>query len=102
MHSSEYLYGIKPIEFVHLPYMMALKKKLDSGKKLHDALYFVKKRSYEQEVRLFYVRKAIKHTQKLIDEANDGIRHGRGRAVWIKTLLCKMLTMSIKILQCRP
>jgi len=67
--STQYLYGIDPLELENKFYKEALQYKLDSAKKLHVELYG-KDRTYGSDIhkRLFYVQKAIKHTEMLLYE----------------------------------
>ena len=72
MKTTQYLYGIEPVELENKFYLEALKYKLESGMKLHKEIY-LSNSSYgsEEHNRLFYVQKAIAHTRKLINELED-------------------------------
>lgn len=65
---TEYLYGIKLEEFLELPYKTAVRLKHKSGQALELKLYYKSDKDFEDEVRLFKVRKAVKHNEKLIRE----------------------------------
>ena len=66
-HSTEYLYGIKPQDFEDMKYFDALEFKKQQGQKLYKSLY-ITIRTTREDVRMHYVAKALKHTQKLLDE----------------------------------
>jgi len=70
--TTQYLYGIQPNELENKFYYEALQYKLDAAKKLHVELYNLP-HSYGDEVhiRLFYVQKAINHTQNLLNEKTE-------------------------------
>lgn len=65
---TEYLYGVDVIRFVFLPYKWAIKYKLEKGIELMHTLYLMDNKDFEDEVRLFYVNKAINHNKKLLSE----------------------------------
>jgi len=65
---TKYLYNICPIELENKLYFDALAYKLEAGRKLYKELYYIKSRTEEECIRLFYIRKAILHTEKLLSE----------------------------------
>ncbi len=65
---TEYLYGVKVIWFLFLPYKWAIKYKLKKSMELMRTLYFIENKDFDDELRLFYVNKAIKHNEKLLRE----------------------------------
>jgi len=65
---TEYLYGIQPSELENKFYYEALAYKKEAGQRLLKALYLKDDRTEEEGVRLFFVQKAINHTQSLLDE----------------------------------
>ena len=66
-HSTEYLYGITPQDLEDMKYFEALEYKKQQGQKLYKSLYDMR-RNEREDVRMHYVAKALKHTQKLLDE----------------------------------
>jgi len=79
MHTTEYLYGIKPIELEGLDYYSALQYKYNQGVKLYQELYLKENKTEDDNIRLFHVEKAVRHTKKLIDERDEhGIYHYHG------------------------
>ena len=67
MKSTEYLYNIKPEQLYGLEYYEALKFKLDNCTELFRKLYM----HPEDNERLFWVNKAMNHTQKLLNERDS-------------------------------
>lgn len=67
-HSTQYLYSIKKQELENKFYFEALRYKLEAGKRLQKQLYLAEEDSEYNRVRLFFVEKAIRHTNKLINE----------------------------------
>lgn len=68
MKDTNYLYGIDPKELENKFYFEALDYKRTAGLKLFKKLYFIEKRSEDEAIRLYHVEKAIKHTERLLDE----------------------------------
>lgn len=71
MQTTEYLYGIKIIELEGLLYFDALEYKKTNAKMLYEKLYDIKVKTEEEEIRMFYVYKAIAHTEKLLRERTE-------------------------------
>lgn len=71
MLKTEYLYGIGPGELENKFYYEALAYKLEHAKILHAKLYVVENKTFEEESRLFWVRKAMDHTTKLLREREE-------------------------------
>ena len=71
MLGTQYLYGIHPAELENKFYYEALAYKLEYGMKLYKKLYYMTKRTFEQNARLFFVYKAVKHTEKLLREREE-------------------------------
>lgn len=71
MHSTQYLYGIDPAELENKFYFEALEYKRQSGIKLYRLLFLNHDRTDEEDKRMFYVEKALRHTEKLIGERNE-------------------------------
>jgi len=71
MMKTEYLYSIKPETLDNMYYYEALKFKYEKAKTLYEKLYSIKNRTWYQHVRIFFVEKAIRHTQKLIQERTE-------------------------------
>lgn len=65
---TEYLYGVKVIFFLFLPYKWAIKYKLKKSKALYRELYLLGEKDFEDIVREFKVEKAVKHNEKLLRE----------------------------------
>ncbi|NOR57204.1 MAG: hypothetical protein GQ474_01625 [Sulfurimonas sp.] len=70
-HTTQYLYGIAPIELENKFYFEALAYKKEAGQRLHKALNEDEYTDKEIAVRLFWVRKALKHTQDLLEERDN-------------------------------
>lgn len=68
MKKTEYLYSIKPSQLDDLMYFKALEFKKASGERLFRELFFKHNPTEGDKERLFWVRKAQDHTQKLLDE----------------------------------
>jgi len=68
MKKTIYLYGIFPSELEDKEYFEALKFKEISGIKLYRTLFLKHDKTKEENDRMFYVNKAVQHTQKLLDE----------------------------------
>jgi len=68
MHSTQFLYGIEPNELIGMKYINALAYKRDKGIELYRKLFLIPNRTEEEDERLFYVGKAVHHTEKLIEE----------------------------------
>ena len=66
MKKTEYLFGIQPEELDGKEYWEALQYKLDNALILFKGLYVSK----EDTDREFWVSKAMRHTQKLLNEGN--------------------------------
>lgn len=66
MITSMYLFGAKASYFMYLPYYQAIRVKRELGKKL-EAELMKKSYSFKVETHLFFVRKAVKHNEMLIE-----------------------------------
>ena len=66
MMTTQFLYGIDPEELASLKYYDALKLKKEKGKELYRKLYVGDIK--EEDHRMFYVLKAVQHTEKLLHE----------------------------------
>ncbi len=66
-HSTHFLYGITPQAIEDMKYYEALEYKKQQGQKLYKTLYEMR-RNDREDVRMHYVAKALKHTQRLLDE----------------------------------
>lgn len=66
-HSTFYLYGITPQDLIGKEYFEALEFKKEQGTNLYRRLYHTR-RDNAEDVQMHYVLKALKHTQKLLDE----------------------------------
>ena len=68
MKNTQYLYGIEPKELENKLYFEALRHKRDSGVRLYRKLFLDHDKTEEAHIQMFYVAKALKHTEKLIEE----------------------------------
>tara|TARA_R110000772_G_scaffold29667_1_gene73976 strand:- start:34 stop:243 length:210 start_codon:yes stop_codon:yes gene_type:complete len=68
MKTTKYLYGIEPWDLEDKLYFAALKYKKEKGTRLYRSLFLNHERTEEEEKQMFYVAKALRHTQKLLDE----------------------------------
>ncbi len=68
MKKTTYLYNIHAEELDGMEYFDALKYKKKAGEKLFRHLFFLHNPTEEDKDRLFYVRKGIEHTTKLLEE----------------------------------
>ena len=68
---TQYLYGINPEELDPMLYYEALTFKHINARQLYEKLYIMKNKTWFNNVRLFFVEKAMKHTWKLIQERTD-------------------------------
>ncbi len=66
MMSTQYLFGIDAEDLENKFYFDALDYKLIAGRRLFRELYMIKKPTKEEEDRMFYVDKAMKHTERLL------------------------------------
>lgn len=66
-HTTQYLYGIKPEEFIEMPYIEALEFKREQAKRLFSALII----DGADEDRRHYVWKALEHTDALLQEIHE-------------------------------
>lgn len=64
--TTEFLYGIKPEVLEPMKYFEALEHKLMAGKYLYQGLYLGL--VPDENHRMFYVEKAMRHTEKLLAE----------------------------------
>lgn len=71
MLGTKYLYNIEPEELDDKLYYEALSHKLHHAKELCNELYYNPRKTYLEQVQLFMVRKAIKHTIGLIEEKEE-------------------------------
>ena len=71
MLKTEYLYGIAPETLDDILYFDALKFKLEFGKILYGKLLKLSEQTEYEHIREFHVGKALKHTQKLLDERTE-------------------------------
>lgn len=72
MHNTQYIYGIDAAELENKFYFDALRHKLDAGRKLYRELYDKKADITEDDQkRMFYVAKALEHTENLISELDQ-------------------------------
>lgn len=70
--STQYLYGIDPSEIRDMRYEDALEYKLNHAKDLFARMTMDRMvKSYEDEERLHYVYKAMRHTQNLLKELRE-------------------------------
>lgn len=69
-HSTMYLFGIEPHELEDMSYPLALRYKKDMGKELYYLLADVEP-EFQDEVRMFWILDAIKHTEKLLNELEE-------------------------------
>jgi len=68
MKKTIYLYGIFPSELEDKGYFEALEYKKTAATKLYRSLFLKPDKTKKDNDRMFYVNKAIQHTQKLLDE----------------------------------
>jgi hypothetical protein len=78
MRTTQYLYGLRPDDFWHLPYGEALKVKLESGKALLGELEirernidYESEEAYALRERIYYVQKAVFHNERLLREKEN-------------------------------
>lgn len=71
MRTTEYLYNITPESLEYLYYYEALKYKHEHARLLYQDLYYTPKKTWEEHVRMFFVEKAIRHTEELIKEKEE-------------------------------
>jgi len=71
MKKTSYLYNIKAKELEGMEYFDALRYKKKAGEKLFRHLFFLHNPTEEETDRLFWVRKSIEHTTKLLEERYD-------------------------------
>lgn len=68
MHNTSYLYGLQPNELEDMFYFDALKHKKHMGTRLYRKLFLKHDKTTEDETQMFWVAKALKHTEKLLEE----------------------------------
>ena len=67
-HNTQYLFGINPSELENKFYFEALQYKIDAAKKLHRCLYELRNPTPCELDRKFYVIKALRHTERLMED----------------------------------
>ena len=70
--STQYLFGIDAIDLEDKLYFTALNYKLIAGRRLYRELYMIKNPTKEEEDRMFHVAKALKHTESLLEDRENG------------------------------
>ena len=68
MKSTQYLYGIRPVELENKMYFEALQYKYDACTALYRTLYLKHNKTEEEDVQMFHVERAQKFTKRLLDE----------------------------------
>jgi len=68
MKTTNYLYNIDACDLEDKLYYDALKYKLEAGRKLYRELFLKHDRIKEEDDRMFYVAKAQRHTERLLEE----------------------------------
>ena len=71
MKKTSYLYNIEAKELEGMEYFEALAYKKKKGEKLFRHLFFLHNPTEDDTDRLFWVRKANLHTEKLLSERYD-------------------------------
>jgi len=66
--STKYLYDIDSSDLEDKLYFDALEYKLEAGRRLYRELFLKHDKTKEEEDRMFYVAKAQRHTEKLLEE----------------------------------
>ena len=68
MKTTKYLYSIDASDLEGMEYYTALQHKLAAGTRLYRKLYLKADKTKEEDDRMFYVAKAQRHTEKLLEE----------------------------------
>ena len=69
MKSTKYLFDIDAEDLEDKLYFDALNYKLIAGRRLYRELYLIKNPTKEEEDRMFYVSKALRHIEGLLEES---------------------------------
>jgi len=71
MHKTEFLYGLIPSDLDNKEYFTALHFKKEAGVKLYRQLFLKPDKTKEDSDRMFYVERAVRHTERLILERTE-------------------------------
>ncbi len=72
MKSTKYLFDIDASDLEFKFYFEALNYKQIAGRRLYRELYMIENPTKEEEDRMFYVAKALKHTEDLLEDRENG------------------------------
>jgi len=71
MKKTLHIYGIEPKELEGMEYFAALLFKKEAGVKLYRQLFLKPDKTKEDSDRMFYVERAVRHTERLILERTE-------------------------------